>query len=102
MYSAAARGACLRLRQGGACLKRQRIGVRLARPSALVKQIWPALLSLRLSRENMDNDHHPIPETQPPFAADRGEHRQAAGAANKPAGRIIKLATSEEGWHHAA
>jgi hypothetical protein len=50
----------------------------------------------------MDNDHHPIPERQPPFAADRGEHRQAAGAANKPAECIIKLATSEEGWHHAA
>src|SRR5215468_3937601 len=27
---------------------------------------------------------------------------KAAGAANKPAGCIIKLATSEGGWHHAA
>jgi hypothetical protein len=27
--------------------------------------------------------------------ADRGEYRQAAGAANKPAGCIIKVATSE-------
>jgi hypothetical protein len=39
MYSAAARGARLRLRQAEHSLKRQRIGVRLARPLALVKQI---------------------------------------------------------------